>query len=490
MIGADGRSDYPACTGQRGPDGSKQRKPAGGDVSGTTSGGPAGLADIVALSVHGPAGVLDLVVPTGASVADVAREYAQQSGTDHVLPLYGRLGTELAPEATLTEVRVTSGAVLVAMQRESSTPGDRRRRPEAARHRHLEPGSFSVLWFCVAVAAALLSGWFAALLPSSDLRTATIALLVGGAVLGTLPIGTLTPHRVLAAPAFAGAAAFAITWSSTPERLPTILGVSALTAAVAAAVARSLDQSSEEALRVWMLVGSLCFLVTGAGALTGVGQQVVWAILLAVAMLAARFVPGFAVEVPDQYLIDLERLAVTAWSARDRPKGRRGRIVVPRQAVAAVAVSGTRMVTAAAAAIFVVSAVSAPLLLLSADLPLDRIGARCLVGFTGAALLLAARSFRHTGARALLRAAGLVCWLSLATVAFGLMGVGGLGLAAGAAIGLAGLLIVVAVALGRGWRSAWWARRAEVAEGICGAFALASVVVAVGLFRHLWELTS
>ena len=42
------------------------------------------------------------------------------------------------------------------------------------------------------------------------------------------------------------------------------------------------------------------------------------------------------------------------------------------------------------------------------------------------------------------------------------------------------LLVVVAVATGRGWRSAWWSRRAEVAEGLCGAAALASVFVAVG----------
>ena len=55
---------------------------------------------------------------------------------------------------------------------------------------------------------------------------------------------------------------------------------------------------------------------------------------------------------------------------------------------------------------------------------------------------------------------------------------------------LAFLVLMVAVALGRGWRSAWWSRRAEIAEAVCGAFAVGAVVVAVGLFRHLWELTS
>jgi hypothetical protein len=63
----------------------------------------------------------------------------------------------------------------------------------------------------------------------------------------------------------------------------------------------------------------------------------------------------------------------------------------------------------------------------------------------------------------------------------------------GFALGVAGillavLLVVVAVATGRGWRSAWWSRRAEVAEGLAGAGAIAALVVASGLFRALWEI--
>jgi hypothetical protein len=50
------------------------------------------------------------------------------------------------------------------------------------------------------------------------------------------------------------------------------------------------------------------------------------------------------------------------------------------------------------------------------------------------------------------------------------------------------LLVIVAVATGRGWRSAWWSRRAEVAEGLAGAGAIAALVVASGLFRALWEI--
>jgi hypothetical protein len=58
------------------------------------------------------------------------------------------------------------------------------------------------------------------------------------------------------------------------------------------------------------------------------------------------------------------------------------------------------------------------------------------------------------------------------------------------AVLLAVVVVVAAVATGRGWRSAWWSRRAEVAEGLCAAFALASLVVASGWFRQLWEMAS
>ena len=126
-----------------------------------------------------------------------------------------------------------------------------------------------------------------------------------------------------------------------------------------------------------------------------------------------RVVPGLAVDVPDQYLIDIERLAVTAWSARDRPHGRRGRTVVPADDVAVVAMRASRTVTAAAGAVWAVSALAAPMLLATATLPVDRIGARVLVGLAGGALLLTARSYRHRGARAMLRAAGLTCWAAL-----------------------------------------------------------------------------
>jgi hypothetical protein len=164
--------------------------------------------------------------------------------------------------------------------------------------------------------------------------------------------------------------------------------------------------------------------------------------------------------------------------------------VVPIRAVADVADRGGHLVAAAAGAVLVVSLVSAPLLLWTATLPVDRVGARLEVGLVGAGVLLAARSYRHAVARGLLRLAGLACWAALATYAAPRLSQDQLLAVALAAVGLGLVVLAVAVATGRGWRSAWWSRRAEVLEALCGSSALAVVLVASGLFRYLWELTS
>jgi hypothetical protein len=440
----------------------------------------------VALTVHGPSGALDLVVPPEASVDDVAREYAAKAGLQFAPTLHNRLGQVLVGDSSLAELGVRSGDVLAAGGAVRRHAGDHV--PEA--DADAQPGAFSVAWFTVAVAAAALAGWFASRVGGLDSveGQVTVAVLGCTALLGLLPLGRVSAHRTVAAPAFAAAAGFAVVWAPEPERLPTVVGVTALVAAVAAGVARALDVQGDEALRVWMVVGVGLFLVTGAGALLHADPRVVWSLLLLLATLAARFVPALAIDVPDQFLIDLERLAVTAWSARDRPLGRRGRTMVPPTAVAHVAARGARIVTAAAAGVWVVVAVSAPMLLGTATLPVDRVGARVMVGLAGAALLLAARSYRHAAARALLRGAGLTCWAALAVVLLRLVDASqGVALAI-AGVLLAVLLVVVAVATGRGWRSAWWSRRAEVAEGLAGAGVIAALVVASGLFRALWEI--
>lgn len=458
-------------------------------------------ADILALSVHGPAGVVDLVVPASATAGDVAAEYARQAGLGSPPLLRTRLGRPVEPGVGLARAGLGPGALVVADPGPpgppaAPAPGRHAARVPGAgapRPAPVQPGALSALWLAVAAGAASVAAWCAATAPSGGQRTTTVGLLVAAAAVGVLPVGRLAPHRVVAAPAFAGAAAFAAAWDPHDVRLPMVLGVTGLAAALAAALGRALAPRPEEALRVWILAGSTVFVVTGLGALGGAPSRLAWAVLLLGALLAARFVPTLAVDVPDQYLIDLERLAVTAWSAREQPTGRRGRSVVPRDAIGAVALRGTRVVTAASAAVLVVSLFAAPLLLVTASLPIDRIGARLLVGCAGAGLLLAARSYRHSGARTLLRVAGLGCGSALCVVLLpdAEADAGGVGWWVGVgAVLVATVLVVAAVAVGRGWRSAWWSRRAEVAEGFAGAVAVAALVVAAGWFRELWELAS
>lgn len=452
-----------------------------------------GPGELTLLSVYGPRGTLDLTVPASATLAEVAQVYAAQARLDAVLPLHTAAGRPLQPGTTVSGAGLATGSVLIAVD-PAAQPGPAgrnagaRRRTSATAEAALRPGALSALWCTVAAVLALLAGWCTAQQPADE-RTLPVVVLAVAAFLGSLPLGPLTPHRIVAAPAFAAAAAFALAWDPAPERLPTVVGVAALAGAVTAAVGRALNPQSEEALRVWLVVGAGWFAIAALAAIVSLPPQIAWSVLFLVAVLAARFVPALAIDLPDDYLIDLQRLAVTAWSARERPTGRRGRIVVPPELVDEVARRGARIVTAAAAAILVVVLVSGPFVLVTTDLPLDRIGARCLVFFGGAALLFAARSYRHVVARRLLWTAGVVSVVEVTLLMLGLVGDQTLSLATGAVIGLAGVLVLVAVVVGRGWRSAWWSRRAEVAETLCGAFAVSSLVVAVGLFRQLWEIT-
>lgn len=441
---------------------------------------------MIAVSIHGPAGILDLAVPPGAAASDLAREYAAQSGLGPIPLIYSRAGQPLRPDLPIDEAGVGPGDVLVAttsVHRPVTGGQDDLVHPSE----RAGPSAWSATWFWVAGVLALLAGWFASRVESVPLQQLTVALLLVSVVAGVLPVGRLAGQRVLVAPAFAAASAFTVLYHPDPERLPLILGMVALAAAVAAAVGRALAEGPDEGLKIWMGAGSALFVLAGSAALVGFGAGVVWSVVAVVALLAARFVPMYAVDVPDQYLIDLDRIAVTAWSARERPSGRRGRIVVPPDTVTDVAASAARTMTASAGAIAVAAVLASSLLLTRVEPEVDRIGVQCLVFFAGASLLLTARSHRPGGPRMLLRLGGLGSWGLLLAQGLVEVSVPARATLLGLAIALGLLLILSAVAVGRGWRSLWWARCAEVAEGLCTAAAIASLVVSTGLFRSLWE---
>ncbi len=446
----------------------------------------------IAVSVHGTAGVLDLVVPSGATSVDVAREYARQAaetGEATGIPLLQTaLGERLNASVALRDAGVRSGDVLVA-----TTGVHRPRRAtllEKAKNAPETPELAATI-AALAAGAAALAGWYAARAGDDTVRTVAVGVLLGCALAGVLPLGRHVQQRAAAAPAFAAAAGFAALYEPGAHLLPAILGASAMAAAVVAGIGRALGSGAEEVATVWIVTGLTVFACCGVTALLGWDARVAWTLLLFLSMMAARFAPSLAVDVPDEALLDLDRLAVTAWSARDSGRaGRRGRIVVGADAMERLVRRASRIVTGASVAILVVVSVASPLLLHRATIDLDRIGARCLVLFAGLSLLLAARSYRHVAARNLLRLAGLaaLAWLA-AFLAVG-PGADQLGTVVYAAVALGAVALAAAVATGRGWRSVWWSRRAEVAESLCGSLAFAAAVVAAGVFRRLWELTS
>jgi hypothetical protein len=452
--------------------------------------GPRSATDSIAISVHGPQGVLDLLVPAGATAWDVAREYATRAGSQSIPLIYTRGGATLGPDEVLADLGLESGDLLVAspsaIREDMSSVRRTGRTPRKAAE---EPSSAGALIAAAAALAAILAGMLGAYEGATWSSTVIRALLVA-VVVGVAPVGRFQSPRALAAPAFAGAAVFAVLWDPAPERLPALVGATALTAAAVAAVARALAPRADEGLRVWIIAGCAVFALGAGVTLLGWSPPLAWSLLTILAMLAARFVPVLVVDVPDQYLLDFDRLAVTAWTARSRPKARRGQLVVPERFITRVATRAARLTEAAALAIMVCVPLGALLLLRVVPHNMDRIGARVLAVMAGLSLLLVARSYRHVRARLFLRLGGLITLAALVLDLAPELSVGNLTLLFGMCVVGALIMVVAAVATGRGWRSVSWSRRAELAESLSGAAAVAAVFVSSGAFRAVLEWTS
>ncbi len=186
----------------------------------------------------------------------------------------------------------------------------------------------------VAAVAAVLAAWYAARAGEETVRTVAVGILLACALVGVLPVGRHTRQRVAAAPAFAAAAAFAALYEPGVHLLPAILGAAGISAAVVAGIGRALAVRSDETSTVWIASGLTVFACCALPAMLGWDARVAWTLLVFLSMMAARFAPSLAIDVPDDALLDLDRLAVTAWSARDSQRGgRRGRLVVGAEAM-------------------------------------------------------------------------------------------------------------------------------------------------------------
>ena len=442
----------------------------------------------VRLAVDGPRGRLDVAAPLWADVSTVLSSYAAETGEREPLALLTTTGRVLDGTASVQRLGLRHGDLLIAVH---THPPDVEmtafldvRSLRGQRAAPLPPWVPAVTAI-ISTVAAVLAATTAALLAVGPVRVGVAAALFLAAA--TIPfIAEMRPRLrpwVMASPAFAGAGAFVVTSGTGPGDSLLTIGATGLAAATAAAYGRAVAPGmADDELIVWLCSGATVAVVAVTGLLLESSGTAAWAVLLLVAVVAARVLPAFAVDVPDHVLIDFQRLAITAWSARDRPRrARRG--IVRLDDVADVAHHGITLVSAGAIAVAIVSATSSALLLLSADNTSTRLGARIMVVAAGISLVLGARAFRARIPRTALRMAG---GLVLAT-SIGLLVVDS-GLSwqptAAAVATLAGVLVTVAgLALGRGWRSVWWGRIAEIFDTLSVVAVIGVIPLATGLFE-------
>lgn len=463
------------------------------------------------LSVVGAAGRLDLAVPMWLDVASLAREYADTVGLAAAPRLARAGGRQLDPTAALEDVLEQGDLVVAAdalprsdasVDVPAGAAGGASTAPLAGRGAAALLVLAGVAGFAAAAVGASLS--FAADGPVWVRPVAAMVLLVGALVVTApvaeeptaLPDGRVSdpggpPARqddwsFLAGPGLAGAAGFVAAATPGAGGVLLALAVGGLAALVVAALARTgLEGDDEHLARLWLVTGAIVCLAAVVWLLLGASPLALSAVAFGAAVVATRVLPTFAVDVDDEVLLDLDRLAVTAWSAREQPRSGRKRHQVRPRMVHEVARRGQRTVGTGVVVSAVTAAVTGPFVVLGLGgepTTWARWGGVALVLLGASSMALAARSFRSLGLRTLLGiAAAWLVGLTGTAVATGL-GTDALWYAFGAALLVAPLVLLAAVRLGTGWRSVWWARVGEVLETMTGVFVLALLPLASGLF--------
>ncbi|MEO5708463.1 MAG: EsaB/YukD family protein [Nocardioidaceae bacterium] len=452
------------------------------------------MSATIRVTVLGDAGRADLAVPTWVDVDALAHSYAKHVGAADVPRLATSAGAPLDGATTVEKAGLQHGDLVIALDASSRTAGDLvpvapDRTPSGTVWR---PWFLLLAGVSALAAAAVLAGAGA----TGAARVTGLVVLLACALVSAAPIAsarTISARaRSAVSPAFAAGAGFIAAYSDAPGGFLLGLTVAALAATVFAAVGRAfLDTEDDELVEVWLVVGGTLAVLALGLLLTGSSAQGLWSVLFAVAVVAARLLPYTVVDVPDEALLDLDRLAVTAWSAREQPRGsRRTRSMVRFEGVSVVVRRGLRLVSAGTVVIAVVVATTGPLLTRGADRGLQGYSVLAMVGLGGVALSLVARSFRSLLPRTALRlsATWVLAFLGLevlrefgTTVDYVFFG---------SVTAVALLVVVTAVSLGRGWRSVWWARIADLVEGLSIVLVVAAVPLASGFFDFVRGFTA
>lgn len=447
---------------------------------------------LLRVSLQGPTGRHDLVVdpatPAGDLVVPVVTAVLGDTGGETPAVLT-RSGLVLDPDLPVADQGVRDGDLLVvAPTRTRGRSGRRGRRGAPGPVVDVDRGWVPTLAALVVAALALLAlatadpdgrgTWCLALV----LVCAAAVLLAGPGERGeVMRVGGV----------LVGAAALALQqWQPEPGADLLALTAGMLTCGVLAGLARSGGHGRDEPLVVLVALGVVGAVVFGTVLLRGGEVAVGWAVLAAGVLPLLRLLPSAVVVVPDDALLELDRLSVTAWSARE--EGRRP----PRSRVLAGDVlatlrRGTRLHSSSAVAAASVAAASALALLLGPTPGgLAVPGAFALVVLLAAGQALLSRTLRHRTAKlALLASAGVCAATAVALAVRGLGAGGGVALALVLAAGGAAA-VLVATAFGRGWRSVRWARFGDGLEGLCVALALPAALLAAGGWEWFRQLTS
>jgi hypothetical protein len=451
----------------------------------------------VRLTILGDGGRVDVAVPLWTDIATLVSMYVDRTQCGPV-SLHTAAGRPLPTDATVQGSRLVHGDVLVGISG-TGLPGRRVRGHDGEGEPADSTSPSSPVAFLAPLSAATL-GLAAATTGLIDGGTARDAAVLGLLIVSLLAVLLARGQRAvdtgwLAVVPLLTASAAAIAASSTlgpsdDHRLLLVAAVGGLVSATAAGAVRAGHPGvADDWMLGWLVTGIVVALSAALCLLADWSTATFWVFLVVAAVLAARVVPSYVVDVPDHVLLDFARLAVTAWTAREQPR-RAFRGVIRRDDVEAVARRALRLVGAGSVFAAVASVVATTALLLPDEGPSRRIGIVILSLGAGAALSLGGRTLRVQMARHVQRTAGTLILVATAASVLAELDVSSRPAFAAAAIALGALLVVVARSAGRGWTSVRWSRTAEICETLASILVFGSLPLATGLFDWVRALTS
>lgn len=447
----------------------------------------------IRLSVLANQGRLDLAVPVWADLSLVADSCVEAFGGAPPNGFATTAGRVLSTSQPVSELGLSDGDVLVAVtgpieaprEHEGGTPPPARRTPTG------------VGVVAGAAGCAVLAGVFAGIGTHGIVHAACVAALAIFLIAMLIPRPDdhrlRSPFAVGLLPAFGAGVGFAAALSLREGGGVLGVGVAALVALVTAAVLRSeLGDERADLLRLWLVAAGIVAALAAICLAAGSSLRCLVALCFGGAVIAARVMPMLVIDVPDRALVDIDRLSVTAWSVREPQRRGRRRTTVKQEGVVALVKRGHRMLTAGTIGVALTVAVTGPVLAIDAvrSPGLEAYASCGLIGVGSAALSLLVRNFRSHTARMVLRAAS--AWATTFAVLV-LISQAGPTVTLWTAIGLVlvGIVVVgVAIAIGRGFRSVWWERVGEIAESLTMVLAIAGIPLACGLFTAVRQMVS